>query len=159
MAKLLKVLNYGLPSAAMLATALQGIARSGAQTLPTSLSRSALIRSLSVFISHLEGICSPGEATHLICVQASKAISRILDDVLDSPAAPVATTRSPTPASTNNNTRATPNSPGQPLLLGTDTMGMTDLDVLNSDGLDGIDLSSWVKNIDWTGTGGEWSTF
>ena len=32
-------------------------------------------------------------------------------------------------------------------------------DALNTESLDNFDLSNWIKTLDWTGTGGGWSTF
>lgn len=102
-----------------------------------------LIRSLSVFVSQLESICGPGEANYDLCIQASKAISRTLDEVLDPPQ------YASTPA---------PATPAQSAVMN-DNLGMMDLDVLNPESWENFDLSAWAKNIDWTSTGGEWSTF
>ena len=162
------MLAYGLPSAVILAYALQSRARGNErQALPSDLSRASLIRHLSVFVSHLESICDYSERNYTICMQASKAITRALDEVLDMPATPAAAAASnvtpQTPVSTNENNNvpgplATPAlSASQPVML--DTNMSVDADLFNGDLLDGFDLSSWVKNIDWTGTGGEWSTF
>lgn len=100
-------------------------------------------------------------------MQASKAITRALDEVLDMPSTPSvaaanATPQTPVSANENNNNitgpLATPAlSASQPVML--DTNMNVDADLFSGDLLDGFDLSSWVKNIDWTGTGGEWSTF
>ncbi|KAJ9622714.1 hypothetical protein H2203_006365 [Taxawa tesnikishii (nom. ined.)] len=155
------VRNSGLPSAAVLATALHSNT-----TLPANLSRSTLIRNLSVFIAHLESIYSPEEANYGICMQAAKIISRTLDDVLEPPTPPshtqatLATTQKPGPASQNpDSTDMTVFSASQHLSLGADGMsGPYNLAAINIDTLDALDLSDWVDGIDWSGTGGELNT-
>ncbi|EME48148.1 hypothetical protein DOTSEDRAFT_147401 [Dothistroma septosporum NZE10] len=159
------VVAYGLPSAVMLAYALQSTARGNKrQALPSDLSRASLIRHLAVFVSHLESISDFIERNNTICIQASKAITRALDEVLDMPATPAAAASiAPQTAGTANDhdstgPLATPAlSASQPILP--DGNMNVDADLFSGDLLDGFDLSSWVKNIDWTGTGGEWSTF
>lgn len=112
-----------------------------------------------MFISHVESICSPGDGNYDLCVQASRILSRILDEILDT--------------SSNNAIQST-TTVQEPLNLvashdptvtapvgAADSMSITDMDIFNGtgEGLDGIDLAAWVKSIDWAGTGGEWTTF
>lgn len=156
-----QVLCYGLPAAAVLVNALLEVARSkGTQSLPEGLNRAFIIRQLSVFISHLESIYNPGDANYNVCVNAAKAISRTLDDALDISSAPstaVTSAAGPqTPASSNDIGANSTLAPAMPLMLSNERNGM-DLDILSSNGLDGFDFATWMKDIDWTGTGGEWS--
>lgn len=151
-----QILNYGLPSAAILAEALQNHGRTGANTFPAGLSRSTVIRSLSVFVADLENVCNPGEACYDNCIQASKELSRILDRVLDSTAAPVATNHLPTPTSMGNTTQlATPCSPTQSeaFMPAMNAMDMTNVELFNSDGLDSLQLPDWIKHFDWSNVG------
>ncbi|KAK4505168.1 hypothetical protein PRZ48_003131 [Zasmidium cellare] len=152
------VLCYGLPAAGVLVNALLEVARSkGTQSLPEGLNRAFIIRQLSVFISHLESIYNPGDPNYTICLNAAKAISRTLDDALDISAASttVNSTAGPQTPASNNDVGATL-APAMPLMLNNERNGM-DLDILSSNGLDGFDFATWMKDIDWTGTGGEWS--
>ena len=147
-----QVINYGLPSAATLAAALQTSVRNRTQPLPQNLSRSALIRSLTVFASYLEGIGDAGEAIHSTCVQAAQAISRTLDDMLgDSPSTSGTTPSMTMPASMSSDVFDAPFSPAQFLQAGPDATGFPDFDLLNSNALDGFDLSGWLNNVAWTG--------
>lgn len=155
----LQVLCYSLAAAGVLVNALLEVARSkGTQSLPDGLNRAFIIRQLSVFISHLESIYNPGDPNYTICLNAAKAISRTLDDALDISSAASTTVNSTagpqTPAS-NNDVGATL-APAMPLMLNNERNGM-ELDILSSSGLDGFDFATWMKDIDWTGTGGEWS--
>lgn len=157
-----QLLGYALPCAAVLTTTLQNVSRSnGSLKLPTGVSRSTLIRNLSMFVSHLQSICSPGDGDYKICVQASKAMSRVLDEVLEGPGASNAEPQTPISASNEAvvDVQAVLNSSIQPLLNGAETADIGDLDMLGGEGLDEFDLSTWIKNIDWTVTGGEWSAF
>jgi hypothetical protein len=135
-----------LPAAVVLATAAQNLARKPGQSapLPSGISPSALIRSLSVFVYQLQNTCWPGEPNYDICVQASKTISSTLNEIVDELYTPAST-----PVSV----------PPQTCVLDNDNTGMVDLETLPLDILDGFDLSTWVQNIDWTGMGAEWSTF
>jgi hypothetical protein len=138
----LQVVNYGLPSAATLAAALQTSARTRTQPLPQSLSRSALIQSLMMFTSYLKSVGDTGEAIHSTCMQAAQAISRILDNVLDEPPPSTSgTTPGMTvPASMSCGIPDIPFSPSQFLLLGPDTTGFPNIDLFGSNALDGFDL-------------------
>ena len=136
---------FGLPAAAVVATAAQNLARKPGQCplLPSGMTPSALIRSLSVFVFQLQNTCRPGEANYDVCIQASKTISGTLDEIVDEFYTP-----SSTPAS----------APLPTTLLDNDNTEMMDLEALPLDILQGFDLSTWAQSIDWTGTGVEWST-
>jgi hypothetical protein len=147
-----QVVNYGLPSAATLAAALHTGARNRTQSFPQGLSRSALIRSLMAFVSFLESIGDEGEVVHATCVQAAHAISRTLDDVLNhspstSGVAPSIPTPGPPPVSNDAFDVRMPFSPSQ--LLPIDPA--LDFDLLNTNALDGFDLSGWLNTVSWNG--------
>lgn len=155
-----QALGHGLPCAAVLVTALQDTSRDGGtKTMPTGLSRSRLIRDLVVFNSQLESMWTPAEADQKIFRQASKAITRALDELLDGTSTSAAAVNAPTGAqrtmSRSDGRAHDPMAVSSP--AGNDTT-LPEFDILN-DPLDGFDLAAWVKNIDWSGTGGEWSTF
>jgi hypothetical protein len=75
-------LLYGFPSASLLIKALQHQKRTGEPFLYEA-SRSALIRNLSVFISHLESIVRPDNANYALFQRASQVFSKIIDEVLE----------------------------------------------------------------------------
>ncbi|KAJ5766641.1 uncharacterized protein N7511_004257 [Penicillium nucicola] len=78
----LQVLLYGFPSASLLIKALQHQKRTGEPFLYNG-SRSALIRNLSVFISHLESIARPDNANYALFQRASQVFSKIIDEILE----------------------------------------------------------------------------
>ncbi|KAJ5226524.1 hypothetical protein N7468_007749 [Penicillium chermesinum] len=143
------VVNYGLPSAATLVAALQTITKSQRPAPLQNLSRSALIRSLVVFTSYLESIGDTGEAIHSTCVQAAQVISRTLDNMLDEP--PSTSNTTPVVAGTSMFTdlQSALFSPSEFLQSGLDT-SFPNFDLLNSNALDGVDLSGWLNDITWT---------
>ncbi|KAJ5520375.1 hypothetical protein N7463_000828 [Penicillium fimorum] len=77
-----QILLYGFPSASLLIKALQHQKRTGEPFLYEG-SRSALIRNLSVFISHLESIVRPDSANYALFQRASQLFSRIIDEILE----------------------------------------------------------------------------
>lgn len=86
---LIEVILCGIPSASVLATALQEQHRTNTP-FPPSISRAETIRMLSVLISHLEAAehldsssARPGEANHNLCKKACKAFTKIVDRVLE----------------------------------------------------------------------------
>ncbi|KAJ4397566.1 hypothetical protein N0V93_001797 [Gnomoniopsis smithogilvyi] len=80
------VFEFGLPAAAILTTALQDAIRDSSKSLPSNIPRANLIRNVSVLICHIESVFANG-GPHLkdleSCRQASKTISRRLDQVLE----------------------------------------------------------------------------
>lgn len=86
---LVEVVLCGIPSASVLATALQEQHRTNAP-FPPSISRAETIRMLSVLISHLDAAAHldsssarPGEANYNLCRKACKAFTKIVDHVLE----------------------------------------------------------------------------
>jgi hypothetical protein len=78
----IKILLYGFPSASLLIKALQHQKRTGEPFLYEG-SRSALLRNLSVFISHLETIVRPDNSNYALFQRASQVFSQIIDEVLE----------------------------------------------------------------------------
>jgi len=78
----MQVLTYGVPSASVLLLELLRQSHDpGPHDVP--LPRAELIRNLSVFVSFLSWVASPGHGNHNTCKQAEKRLSRILDQLLD----------------------------------------------------------------------------
>ncbi|CDM32811.1 Zn(2)-C6 fungal-type DNA-binding domain [Penicillium roqueforti FM164] len=75
-------LVYGFSCAGVLIRAMQEQARTG-QPLLYSGSRSSLIRNLSVFISHLESMAGPEQATSPLFIRATSVFSSIIDGILE----------------------------------------------------------------------------
>ena len=83
------VLLFGIPAASVLAAALREQHQTG-QQFPAEVSRSEIIRMLSVLISHLDAAAylensgaGHGEANYNLCRKASKVFTKIIDTVLD----------------------------------------------------------------------------
>ncbi|KAI5368109.1 hypothetical protein Slin14017_G031450 [Septoria linicola] len=150
------MLCYGLPGAAVV---VEAISKNGVNNLPAVSSRAKLIRDLSVFVSHLEGICQPGEANHRLCTRAARVISKTLDEVLDLNAAFTDSGNTLARSDEDNSTLLQP----QPLspsrsqsVRGSDELALSS--GYNAfDSLDQFDLYSWLKSVDWTGAGGEYT--
>jgi hypothetical protein len=125
------------------------------------MKRATLVRTMSVYVSHLDSICKPGDGEYSVCMQASQAISRVLDEVLDPPTSSAVTTGFTIGSQTLVSTSASRESQQAPAFSSSRpiTLSVDEFEFLNVDGLEGSDISSWVKNIDWTETGSEWGTF
>ncbi|EMD65050.1 hypothetical protein COCSADRAFT_26005 [Bipolaris sorokiniana ND90Pr] len=149
------VLLFGIPAASVLATALREQHHTG-QQFPSGISRSEIIRMLSVLISHLDAAAHMensgarhGEANYNLCRKASKIFTKIIDTVLDPKAV-----EEITPAS--------------------DQLGMDlGLDLFSGAGLDGFEGMDFpglgigpstsggvndATNVDW-GALGQWSAW
>jgi hypothetical protein len=133
-------LLYGLSPAIVLARAARGLARNGSLALyfPPELSRSKLIRTLSVFAYQLESISGPGEPNYDICVQASKAISRTLEELLNP--SPIHLDLTSTPA--------------QLVDLENFKLSLVGSDALDVNIWDGFDSFDWPSSVDMRG---EWA--
>lgn len=86
---MLQIILFGIPSASILAIALQEQQRTG-HAFPPSISRAEVIRKISVLISHLDvavhmdsSSARPGEANYNLCRKACKAFTRVIDNILD----------------------------------------------------------------------------
>ncbi|SMY21836.1 unnamed protein product [Zymoseptoria tritici ST99CH_1A5] len=148
-------LLYGFPAAVVLATALQKN-----QPLLQYVKRSKLIRDLSVMVSLLENSISPGEANYIISIEAAKALSRTVDEILDAaPASSASVNTISTPTTTSIAEPQLAASQTCPLFADPMAMDVTDVTLFNGGDLDSFDLCEWAKNMDWPSLGGEWSTF
>lgn len=82
------ILLFGVPTASVLATALQEQHQTGAHFPPT-ISRSEIIRTLSVLISHLDNAAHLDSGTRMgdgnfnLCRKAAKTFTKVIDAVLD----------------------------------------------------------------------------
>jgi hypothetical protein len=75
------ILLYGFSSASVLVKGLQRAEIQ--QPIQPHRSRSALIRDLSVFISHLESMARPGHTNYILLDRAARAFARIVDEILE----------------------------------------------------------------------------
>ncbi|KAF2733558.1 hypothetical protein EJ04DRAFT_513067 [Polyplosphaeria fusca] len=144
------VVLYGIPTGAMLATALKQQHASGTP-FPAGISRSEIIRMLSVLINHLDTAAHldsgarPGDGNYNICRKYAKTFTRMIDAVLDAgPAA--AATASETTASTS-----AADLQDLSLDLDFDFLGGTAMD-----GFEGFDLigGGLYDNADWGAAAG-----
>lgn len=155
------ILLFGVPAASVLATALREQHASNA-AFPQDVSRSEIVRMLSVLISHLDAAAhlensgaQQGEANYNICRKASKIFTKVIDAVLDSRTNVSGSGSEPTPTSSGD--------------LGLDF----NFDVFSGPGLDGFEtlefsgLGQWGfganslvggqgEGIDW-GAVGQWN--
>ncbi|ORY15257.1 hypothetical protein BCR34DRAFT_558944 [Clohesyomyces aquaticus] len=139
------IVLYGIPSGSVLVSALQEQQNTSA-AFAGEISRSEMIRMISVLISHLENVAKPGDGNYRLCRKATKAFKRVVDAVLD-----------PKPAQA-----ATPLADEQ-TLDAQDVNGESaiDLDFWQAPGFDGFDGMELLGNtmydgVDW-GTGGQWT--
>jgi hypothetical protein len=84
------ILLFGVPAASVLATALREQHATSAP-FPPDISRSEIVRMLSVLISHLDAAAHvensgarQGEANYNLCRKASRIFTKVIDAVLDS---------------------------------------------------------------------------
>ena len=146
------MLGYGLPAATIL---VQAISSNGIQSLPQDMSRSKLIRDLSVFVSYLQSICAPGESNYVVCTQAAHIISHALDEILEFRPA-IENKSTPVLANQSSSGLQIPNSSqlhSPPAALD----AAPGLEYSGTDGLDAFDLDSWLKSVDWAGIGSEYT--
>ncbi|KAF2716129.1 hypothetical protein K431DRAFT_236072 [Polychaeton citri CBS 116435] len=95
------LLHFAVPCAGVLANELRSRTQRR-EPYPPFISRSQIIRHISVTISTLEAVSSPSDGNFNLCIRAAESLSHILSDVLDNP----------TPASlfTNDLTAMSPSS-------------------------------------------------
>lgn len=153
----IQMLCYGLPAVAIL---VQAVSKNGSgNSLPEDVSRSKLIRDLSVFVSNLENMCTPKEANYAVCIQASQIIAHALDEILDPDASASARPNAGSAALPTGNgiANAQVSSPSHWTAANTETMLAPDLDFNALSSLDAFDLDTWLKSVDWTGVGDEFA--
>jgi hypothetical protein len=156
------ILLFGVPAASVLATALREQHSTG-QSFPPDISRSEIVRMLSVLISHLDAAAHlensgarQGEADYNLCRKASKIFTKVIDAVLDSRA-----------GSSVGGSEQTPNSDNLGLDFNFDVfsgpgLGLDGFESLEFSSLGPLGLSGNMgsgqvgEGIDW-GAVGQWS--
>lgn len=135
------IIIYGIPTGSVLATALQEEHQTGL-SLPPSISRSEIVRNLSVLISHLDQSAQMYRGRRMsnwswnLCRRAAKTFTKVIDSVID----------------------PRPNLAGP---ASVEELGL-DLDFFSGPGLDGfegmdlLDGSGLGEGIDW-GNAGQWT--
>lgn len=107
-----------------------------------------MIRNISVLVSQLENVSRPEETNHIFCVQASKAIGRKLDSILDS-----STTLSPRAGLVTGPERNTATTiPQEP-----DDRDV-EAGIVEFSELDNLDFSAWVIDFDLVTGHSVWDT-
>lgn len=119
-------------------------------TLPSNMKPSNLIRNLSVLVSHLENVCGPGGTNHAFCIQASKAIAKKLDNILNEPTISASSSSFEV---VNTSSEAIPTSG----ISDYTPPGGDELDLFDMQDLDGFDLANWVIDVDLD-IGSTWNT-
>lgn len=150
---MLKLLACGLPSAAVLSTALENITQGSSKSLPPGIKTSALIRNLSVLASQLERVASPRERNQAFCLQAAKAITEKLDKILDK----FATSNSKTTSAIATSTEASPMSIMTPNFGGSLSNGCGEIDAINLADYENFDIMSWAIDFDLGNNASNWT--
>ena len=113
------------------------------------LSRTTLIRNLSVCISHLESFSEAPEEFRGLCSKASKHITRALEEVLEPSNAAATDTE-------ERSTLSPVNANGEDANI---QPWIAELDLLNSEVFDNFDISTWTNDLEYTGAIGGWANF
>ncbi|KAJ5048054.1 hypothetical protein NUH16_006552 [Penicillium rubens] len=148
-----KLLSCGLPSAAVLSTALENITQDPSRVLPPGIKTPAVIRNLSVLASQLDSVASSRERNQAFCLQAAKAITEKLDKILDK----FATSKFQATPDVATSTDVSPMS-----VLATDVDsplddGAGEIGAINLDDYDNFDLMSWAIDFDLGNTASDWT--
>ncbi|KAL5120002.1 hypothetical protein ACEQ8H_002100 [Pleosporales sp. CAS-2024a] len=155
------ILLFGLPAASVLATALREQHASSA-AFPPDISRSEIVRMLSVLISHLDAAAHvensgarQGEANYNLCRKASKIFTKVIDAVLDTQTGSMAGSEV-TPSSDNIGLEFDFNVFSGPGLDGFESLEFSGLGPLGLSGNMGNNGGGEGGGIDW-GAVGQWS--
>ncbi|KAK4565902.1 hypothetical protein LTR86_003751 [Recurvomyces mirabilis] len=129
------LLLHGMPAAVVLIEALQKLGRQRPPllVLPEGITRASLVRTLSIFVGQLDSACEPSDTNKDVCTQASDALSRALDDVLNAPMMAV-----------GESSRVVETQSAAAMAFESEMPDLGDT-VWNDN-----DLASWVANIDWS---------
>jgi hypothetical protein len=147
-----KLLSCGLPSAAVLSTALENITQGPSRILPPGIKTSAVIRNLSVLASQLESVASSRERNQAFCLQAAKAITEKLDKILDK----FATSKFQATPDVATSTDVSPMSVLTPNIDSSLAGGAGEIGAINLDDYENFDLMSWAIDFDLGNTAGNW---
>lgn len=130
-----------MPCAIVLVTAAKKLGQTTGSNhiLPDGITRSILIRDLAVCVSQLDSMAVTTESNANACGQASRAISRTLDELLNAPVTAAAL---------------------EPLTA-TGASSIADDGLQNVDlaMFDDIDLADWIKSIEGTSNTIDWYNF
>lgn len=148
-----KLLSCGLPSAAVLSTALKNITQDPPRILPPGIKTSAVIRNLSVLASQLESVASSRERNQAFCLQAAKAITEKLDKILDK----FATSKFQATPDVATSTDVSPMSVLTPNIDSSLAGGAGEIGVINLDDYENFDLMSWAIDFDLGNTASNWT--
>lgn len=152
MADRVKLLSCGLPSAAILSTALENSTQDPSRILPPGIKTSAVIRNLSVLASQLESVASSRERNQSFCLQAAKAITEKLDKILDK----FATSKFQATPDVATSTDVSPMSVLTPNIDSSLGGGAGEIDAINLDDYENFDLMSWAIDFDLGNTASNW---
>jgi hypothetical protein len=148
-----KLLSCGLPSAAVLSTALENITQDPSRTLPPGIKTSAVIRNLSVLASQLESVASSRERNQAFCLQAAKAITEKLDKILDK----FTTSKFQATPDIATSTDVSPMSVLTPSIVSSLAGGAGEIGTINLDDYENFDLMSWAIDFDLGNTASDWT--
>jgi hypothetical protein len=148
-----KLLSCGLPSAAVLSTALENITQDPSRILPPGIKTSAVIRNLSVLASQLESVASSRERNQAFCLQAAKAITEKLDKILDK----FATSKFQATPDVATSTGVSPMSVLTPSIVSPLAGGAGEIGAINLDDYENFDLMSWAIDFDLGNTASDWT--
>lgn len=155
---MVKLLSCGLPSAAVLSTALENLTQDPSRTLPPGIKTSVVIRNLSVLASQLESVSSSRERNQAFCLQAAKAITEKLDKILDKFA--TSSKSQATPDVLTQGTALSPMSVLTPTIDSSFTNGAGTGEIgggaINLDDYENFDLMSWAIDFDLGNTANNW---
>ncbi|PLB40808.1 uncharacterized protein BDW47DRAFT_134602 [Aspergillus candidus] len=147
------LLSCGLPSAAILSSALKNLTQDPSRVLPPGIKTSAVIRNLSVLASQLESVSSSRERNQAFCMQAAKAITAKLDKILDK----FATSNFQATSDVATSTDASPMSIPTPSIDGSLAGGAGAIGAINLDDYENFDLMSWAIDFDLGSTASSWT--
>ncbi|PKY08301.1 hypothetical protein P168DRAFT_262612 [Aspergillus campestris IBT 28561] len=147
------LLSCGLPSAAVLSTALKNMTQDPSKVLPPGIKTSAVIRNLSVLASQLESVSSSRERNQAFCLQAAKAITTKLDKILDKFAA----SKVEAAPDVATSTAVSPMSIPTPSIDSSLAGGAGAIGAINLDDYENFDLMSWAIDFDLGNTASNWA--
>lgn len=142
------ILMYCLPSAGVLALELRRCTREGVP-MPGNISRSDVIRNLSVLISCLESVVLPGDGNHRLCTELNKMLALVLDEVLNHQPA----SNAGTPSATNRMTTGgeTVNG-GSGAAIDEEFFNMPLIEGMEPIPTGSEDFLNWLDNATWSNT-------
>ncbi|KAJ6049103.1 uncharacterized protein N7446_011786 [Penicillium canescens] len=146
------LLSCGLPSAAVLSTALENITQDPSSILTPGIRTSAVIRNLSVLASQLESVASSRERNQAFCLQAAKAITDKLDKILDK----FSTSKFQATSDVATSIDLSPMSVLTPYIDSSLAYGAGEIGAINLDHYENFDLMSWAIDFDLGNTASNW---